>query len=182
VSRIQIGCAILENAALLGGPDASGAMDDFEQKFEDSRPDPWLVFCKYTASCDLLAERMRKKFGAEVGIFTGDVSTHHRTEMVAAYQRGEIDVIVGTIAAMYQGITLTRGNKQFWLSREVVPAINEQGEARQDRLGQQELVQVYIPQAPNTVASNKVQVINDLKTGIVAAVVPQDEIKETRSA
>lgn len=169
---------IIENAALLGGDDESAVMDDFEQKYADSRPNQWVVFCKYKKSCELLAERLRAKHKANVEVYTGDVPAAYRTKIEDAYQRGEVDVIIGTIDALYQGITLTNGHMQYWLSRDVVPAKNEQGEARQDRLGQQELVRVYIPQAPNTVATDKVHVINRLKEGIVKTVLPQVEIQE----
>lgn len=169
---------IIENAALLGGPDSSANMDDFEQKFADSRPNPWVVFCLYKDSCSILAERLRRKYGAEVRVYNGDVSPRDRTEIEDEFQRGEVDVIVGTIDAMYQGITLTRGHLQHWLSRAVVPAKNEQGESRSDRQGQQDLVRVYIPQAANTVSTDKVHVINRLKEGIVRTVVPQDKIEE----
>lgn len=171
---------IIENAALLGGPDESANMDDFEAKFEESGQAQWVVFCNYKESCDILASRLRNKYGDDirVEIYNGDVRPQDRTEIEDAYQRGEVHVIIGTIAAMYQGITLTNGHLQHWLSRAVVPAWNEQGEARQDRLGQQELVRVYIPQAPDTVATDKVHVINRLKEGIVKAIIPQDEIQQ----
>lgn len=169
---------ILENPAIIGGPDESGAMDDFEQKFADSRPNQWIVFCNYKESANLLVERLRKKYGAVAEAYTGDVSAADRTDIEDRYQRGEIDVIVGTIKAMYQGITLTSGHLQYWLSRDVVPANNEQGEARQDRLGQQHMVMVYIGQAPNTVATDNVNVINKLKEGLVKTVLPQNEIEE----
>ena len=169
---------IIENAALLGGDDDSANMDDFEERFMDSRPAQWVVFCKYKESCDLLADRLRRKYGVEVGVYTGDVKPGDRTALEDAFQAGELDVMVGTIAAMYQGITLTAAHMMYFLSREVVPDINEQCEAREDRLGQQELVRVYIPQAVNTVASDKVANINRVKEGIVRTVLPKDEIKE----
>lgn len=171
---------VIENAALLGGPDESANMDDFEQKFADSRPQQWLVFCLYKESCDILAARLRRTYGDEitVAVYNGDVSPSDRTEIEDRYQKGQVDVVIGTIAAMYQGVNFTRGHMQCWLSRDVVPAKNEQGEARQDRMGQQELVRVYIPQATGTVATNKVHVINRLKEGIVKTVIPQDTIQE----
>jgi len=168
---------VIENAALIGGNDDSANMDDFMQKFEDSRPEPWVVFCNYKQSCEILAARVRTKYNAEVAIYNGDVSPADRTEIEDRFQRGEIDLVVGTIEAMYQGITLTRGHLQHWLSRSFVPARNEQGEARQDRLGQQNLVLCYVPQAENTVATEKVETANILKEGIVKTIIPQDEIK-----
>jgi SNF2 family DNA or RNA helicase len=66
----------------------------------------------------------------------------------------------------------------YFMSRSFVPDENEQCEAREDRIGQQSTVMVYIPQAVNTVATSKVQPINRLKEGIVRTVLPKDEIKE----
>lgn len=169
---------IIENPAILGGDDDSAIMDDFQEKFEDSRPHQWVVFTKYKASCDLLAERLRKKFKVEVGIYNGDVSAADRTELENAFQRGEIDVMIGTIDAMREGITLTNSQFVYFLSRAFVPAWNEQAESRCDRLGQQELVLVYIPQAENSVATDKVQPINEIKQRIVRTVIDQVEIEE----
>lgn len=169
---------IIENPAILGGDDDSALMDDFEERFEDSRPAQWVVFCKYKPSCDLLANRLRQKHGAEVGVYYGDTSTADRTKMEDAFQRGEIDVIVGTVAAMKEGITLTASHLQYFLSRDFVPDVNEQCESRCDRLGQQELVRIYIPMAVGTVAESRVLPINRLKESIVRTVIPKDEIEQ----
>jgi SNF2 family DNA or RNA helicase len=169
---------IIENCALLGGDDESAIMDDFEEKFADSRPYPWVYFFKYKDSCELMAERLRNKHGAEVGVYTGDTKPSDRTAMEDQFQRGELDAIVGTIDAMKEGITLTYGHLMAFGTRSFVPDINEQCEAREDRLGQQEQVRVYIPQAVNTVATSKVEPINRLKEGIVRTVLPKDTIKE----
>lgn len=169
---------VIENAALLGGADDSAVMDNFEEKFVDSRPHQWVVFCAFKESCELLAERLRKKYGATVGVYNGDVKPAARTELEDKFQRGEIEVMIGTIDAMYQGITLTASRNQFWLSRDFVPAKNEQGEARNDRLGQQHLVLVYIPLADDTVAVDKVEPINRLKEAIVKTVLPQVAIQQ----
>jgi SNF2 family DNA or RNA helicase len=137
------------------------------------------VFCAFKESCAILAERLQRKYGAKVGIYTGDVKPgDDRTALEDAFQRGEIDVMVGTIDAMREGITLTNGRRQFWLSRSFVPAHNEQGEARCDRLGQQHQVLVYIPQSQGTVAADKVDPINRLKEKIVRTILPQIDIKE----
>ena len=169
---------IIENCALLGGDDDSAIMDDFEQKYADSRPHPWVVFCKFKESCDILAERLRAKHDAKVGVYHGDVKPADRTKLEDAFQRGEIDVVIGTVGAMKEGITLTRGHLMYFLTRDWVPDVNEQCEAREDRLGQQELVRVYIPVADATVAEDKVEPTNRLKEQIVRTVLPKHEIKE----
>lgn len=171
---------VLENPALIGGDDDSAIMDDFEQKFEDSRPHPWVYFFKYKESCNFMAERLRKQ-GANVAVYNGDVDPAVRTKIEDKFQRGELDAICGTLDAMREGITLTRAHLMAFGTRAFVPAWNEQAEMRCDRLGQQELVRVYIPQPEDTVATDKVDVINRLKESIVRTVVPQQEIEEDHS-
>jgi SNF2 family DNA or RNA helicase len=170
---------IIENPALIGGDDDSAIMDDFEEKFEDSGGLPWVFFFKYKQSCSLFAERLRKK-GAKVGIYNGDVDPAVRTKLEDMFQRGDLDAMIGTLDAMREGITLTRSHLVAFGTRSFVPAHNEQAESRCDRLGQQDLVRVYIPQAEGTVATDKVEPINRLKESIVRSVVAQEQIEEVR--
>lgn len=172
---------IIESPALLGGDDDSALMDDFVERYEDSRPETWVVACRFKESCNLLAGRLERK-GARVGLYTGDVDPKDRTELEDAFQRGEVDVIVGTLAALKEGITLTNGRLMYQLTRDFVPDNNEQFEARRDRLGQQQQVLVYIPQAEGTVAVDKVEPINRLKERIVRTVLPKDTIEEATNA
>jgi SNF2 family DNA or RNA helicase len=168
---------IVESPALIGGDDDSAVLDDAVEKIVDSRPEPWIVFTEFKETTYILQRRLEKE-GLKVEVFNGDVAPTDRTKIEDAFQRGEVDVIVGTIKAMYQGVTFTRSNRQHWVSRDVVPDINEQGEAREDRLGQQRRVTVFIPQATDTVASDKVEAINRLKEGIVRSVLPKIEIEQ----
>lgn len=166
---------ILESPALLGGDDDSAVLDDLVTRVTDSRPDQWVVFCEFKDTCDLICARLGKQ-GLTVGVYTGDVKPADRTALEDAFQMGDIDVMVGTIGAMREGITLTAAHEQFWVSRAVVPAWNEQGEARLDRKGQQERVNVWIPQARDTIADGTIQMINDRKEKIVRNVQPMDPI------
>jgi SNF2 family DNA or RNA helicase len=170
---------IIENLALLGGPDVSASMDDFEDRYQDSRPEPWIVFCAFRDSCQILADRLRTKHNARVGIYTGEQSAVERTRMEDKFQAGELDVIVGTTGALKEGITLTRANRGYFLSREWVPAVNEQAERRYaDRTGQSRYSTTYISLAPNTVVTEKVEPTNRLKDKIVKAIHSKDKIKE----
>jgi SNF2 family DNA or RNA helicase len=168
---------IIESPALLGGPDDSAILDYFEQKVLDSSPNQWVIACKFKDTCSLLAERLRKQ-GRIVGLYTGDVDPRDRTKLEDSFQREEVDVIIGTLAALKEGITLTSAHLMGQTTRDFVPDTNEQFEARCDRLGQQQQVLVYLPQAENTVAADKVQPINRLKERIVRTVLPKDTIQE----
>lgn len=168
---------IIETPANLGGKDDSAILDDCVEKIMDSRPNQWIVFCEFKGTCDALKARLEKQ-GLTVALYTGDVKPAQRTQIEDDYQARRIDVVVGTIKAMYQGITLTAGHNQYWCSRTWVPDVNEQGEARQDRLGQQKRVNVWVPQAENTVAVSKVERINRTKERIVRSVLPKVKIEE----
>jgi SNF2 family DNA or RNA helicase len=172
---------ILESPALLGGVDDSIVLDDLVEKVETSRPDQWTVFVLYKDTCELIKARL-EKLKLMVGVYNGDVHPNERTELEDAFQRGEIDVMVGTIGAMREGITLTGGHQQYWVSRAVVPAWNEQGEARNDRMGQQHRVNVWIPQPKDTVADGNIRILNDRKEKIVKKIQPMDHIESERAA
>lgn len=182
---------IIETPANLGGEADSANVEDFLEKYENSRPEPWLVFCEFKPTCDVISQALQDRYGLlpwgsknegpKVAVYTGETDKAERTRIEDAYQLGQIDVIVGTIGALQVGITLTRGHLQHWMSRSFVPDINEQGESRQaDRLGQQQKTIIYVPEASDTVAQLKVPVILSRKEGIVRTVVAKDRIEEDR--
>jgi SNF2 family DNA or RNA helicase len=167
---------ILESPAVLGGPDESVILDDLVERFLDSRPAPWLVFSAFKPTTDIIQDRLGK-FNVET--YTGDTPGEERTELEDRFQAGDIDLLVGTIDAMREGITLTYGHLQYWCSRAWVPGWNEQGEMRQaDRLGQQNKTMIYIPQVKDSVAVSHVKPANELKENIVRTVIRKDAIEE----
>lgn len=168
---------IIETPANLGADDDSAILDACVDKVLDSRPHPWVVFCAFKPTVGCLVDRFNRA-GLKAKPFHGGVAPSDRSKLAAAFQAGEIDVLVGTIDAMYQGITLTAGNHQFWCSRDWTPAKNEQGEDRQNRIGQDSRVLVFIAEAAETVATDTVRPTNQRKERIVRAVIPTDEIKE----
>ena len=85
--------------------------------------------------------------GLEVATYTGSVKPEERTAIEDAFQNGEYSVIVGTIAAMKEGITLTAADVEHFISRSWVPATNEQAEDRCHRVGQDRPVVINIYEA-----------------------------------
>ncbi len=170
---------ILENLALVGGPDVSASMDEFEERFDGSRPEPWVVYTAFRDSASILAGRIRKRFKIDVGVYTGEQSGMERTRMEDRFQAGDLDLIVGTTGALKEGITLTRANRGYFLSRDWTPAVDEQAERRYaDRTGQSRFSTTYIPQAPDTVATDKVEPTARLKDAITRAIHSKDKIEE----
>lgn len=168
---------ILSTPALLGGDDYSNKMDALVENVIDNQHKQHVIFSEFVQSCIILAERLRAK-GLIAETYTGQTEEHVRTELEDKFQRGEIDVLVGTIGAMREGITLTAADTQHWLERAWVPGWNEQGEDRNHRIGQKNAVTIYIYEAENTVDDGKIAPTNRLKERIVKTVLPKDEIKE----
>ncbi len=168
---------IIETPATLGGEDDSAVLDAMEDHVVDSRPEQWIVFTEFKPTTACAVERLRAQ-GLKAEAYTGDVLPEERRKLGKLFQDGELDVLVGTIMAMGEGITLTAGYNQFWVSRGWIPAKNEQAEDRMDRIGQTKQVLVWIAQPKDTVAVSKVEPTNRLKEAIVRTILPTDEIEE----
>jgi SNF2 family DNA or RNA helicase len=176
MTRLQ---EVLEHPATIDAKrhEETAKMDACEEIILDNRTIPHVVFCMFKPTVTLFAERLRKH-GLRVAVFTGDVKTADRTDIEDEFQRGELDIIVGTIASMYQGITLSAASTEHFLSRGWVPAIYEQAEDRCHRIGQPDPVTIYIYEAQDTVDDGKVRPTNRRKEAIVKTVLPKDDIKE----
>ena len=168
---------IIETPFNLGGEDDSAVLDACVDRIMDSQPSQWAVFCEFKPTTECLKRRLEAK-GLTAEVYHGDVSPDKRTQLEDAYQRGEIDVLVGTTEAMYQGITLTAGYQQFWCSRPWNPKKAHQGEDRQNRIGQRNRVMVYIAEPEGTVATSKVRPKTKIKEGIIRAIIAEDAVEE----
>lgn len=144
-------------------------------------PQPHVVFCKFKNTVRVFADRLRDK-GLNVGVYTGDTPTAVRTSLEDQFQRGELNVMVGTMDAMREGITLTAASVCHFLTRSWVPGWNEQAEDRLHRNGQRDPVTIYIYEATGTVDDGKVRPANRLKEGIVSTILVKDEIKEIQNS
>jgi hypothetical protein len=111
------------------------AMVDFVEEHEGNDT-PLIVFSAHRAPIDLLATR-------EGWItITGDTAPEKRTEIVAAFQRGEYKGIGLTIGAGGVGLTLTHASNILFVDLDWTPAGNSQAEDRAYRIGQENAVLV----------------------------------------
>lgn len=170
---------VASTPALLGAEDDSAKLDTAVEIIMDAQPKQFAVFSEFVETCEFLAERLEKK-GLRVGVWTGKVSTEERTELEDQFQAGEIDVLIGTIAAMGEGVTLTAADTAIFIERHWTPAKNEQAEDRLWRNGQENHVTILILEGVDTVDSSKVNPTNAVKSMIVGAVIQQDDV-ETRT-
>lgn len=78
----------------------------------------------------------------EIGLITGDVPAEERTLTVQRFQDGHLPLIMCTIGAGSEGITLTRASTMCFLTRSYSMLSNTQAEGRLLRIGQDDDVKV----------------------------------------
>jgi hypothetical protein len=106
-----------------------GALVELVENFEE-QSEPVVVFSAHRGPVDLLGKRE-----GWVTI-TGDTPNEKRSEIEAAFQRGEYRGIAATIQAGGVAITLTRAAQAIFVDRAWTPALNSQAEDRVYRIGQ----------------------------------------------
>lgn len=178
-SRIVRLRQVASTPALLGGEDDSAKLDAAVEIIADAQPKQFGVFTEFVGTANILCERLRK-LGIKAEPWTGQRTPEERAQLEADFQAGDIDVIVGTIAAMKEGVTLTAADTAIFLERHWTPAVNEQCEDRFHRVGQKNAVTIIILEAEDTVDTQKVSVTNAIKQLIVASVIQKDDVREVR--
>lgn len=83
-----------------------------------------------------------KKTKRPVVMITGDVPTARRDDYVQQFNEKSNCVLVGTIAAMKEGLNLQASNQIFFVEESPLPSDNEQAIARAKRRGQTKTVHV----------------------------------------
>lgn len=169
---------VLCTPALLGGEDDSAKMDAIVENIVDNSHQQHGVFTEFVRGANILVERLKAK-GVEAEAFTGEVSdTALRTYYEDRFQQGKIDVLVGTLGAMRESITLHAANIAHYCERAWVPGWNEQSEDRFHRIGQVNPVTILIYECEDTVDTEKVRPTNQLKELIVSSVITKDKVRE----
>lgn len=101
-----------------------------------ARARPTLVVAHYQQSVEAAAE-VARSLGAKTGIIHGLVSKATRIERARAFQRGELDVLCGSLETISEGLNLQqRADMVIFLEKSFKPSRNEQALRRIHRLGQ----------------------------------------------
>lgn len=107
----------------------------------DQHPAPVIVFAHFRAAAALAAEEA-KDAGRRVGLIHGGIEQSARETIVKDLQDGRLDVLVGTVDTLAEGLTLTAADLCVFLEHSWRPSRNDQAKRRIHRLGQQRPVQV----------------------------------------
>lgn len=127
--------AALGTAKVLGGEVIDLVCDVIENK------KCCVVFCAHHDASDKLKAQLEQK-KLRVAIIDGRVPPIKRAEIVADFQGGLLDVVIGGINAAGEAITLTRADTVIFVELDWVPAALMQAEDRIHRVGQKSNCQI----------------------------------------
>jgi SWI/SNF-related matrix-associated actin-dependent regulator 1 of chromatin subfamily A len=141
-------------------PTALAWIDDFLASGE-----PLVVFAEHIAIQKALMERFRS-----AAHILGSDSGEARQRAVDAFQRPDgPQLIVCSLRAASQGITLTRASNVAFMELDWTPARHDQAEDRLHRIGQRDAVTAWYLLAPNTIDESMAEVL-ERKRSLIDAV------------
>lgn len=146
------------NEVLLTNP--SSKVDDLVDLLEEMGDAPLVVAAVSRKLIDLAAERLAKE-NISFALVTGAQSTVERQMSVNAFQKGSVRVILLTLGAGAEGITLTRADTILFMQRSYSVIQNQQAEDRVHRIGSEihECVRVIEQVTPGTVEERRIELL-----------------------
>lgn len=123
--------------------DPSSTLDAFMEDLPDFGGESIVVFAVSKQLINMLSTRLSKA-GVLHGLITGDQDAETRQMHMKAFQAGQTQLILCTIAAGGTGITLTKGRYGVFLQRSWSMIENTQAEGRVHRIGSQMHESVHI--------------------------------------
>lgn len=128
--------------------------------FEKHEDRPLVVWACYQETLQAIREHA-ESLGLRVGVIDGKTSRAKRDVAVAAFQNGELDLIVASIYAGGTAITLTRGHDVVFAEVDWTPGLIVQAEDRCHRYGQTNPVNITTLVAEGTLDEHIQRVLND---------------------
>ncbi|QBZ73220.1 DNA helicase [Microbacterium phage Theresita] len=117
-----------------------------------SRSQPTLVLAHYRDTVEACS-RVAESVGASVGFIHGGV--RDAGAVVKRFKSGSLDVLVGSLETVSEGLTLTQADMAIFVEKSYKPSRNEQATRRVHRIGQTRPVTVLDYVTPNSVDANK---------------------------
>ncbi|MEA2329914.1 MAG: SWI/SNF-related matrix-associated actin-dependent regulator of chromatin subfamily A-like protein 1 [Thermoleophilaceae bacterium] len=126
--------------------------------------EPLVVFAEHVATQRAVLERF-----PDAEHILGADSTHNRQRAVDAFQREDgPQLIVCSMKAASQGLTLTRASNVAFLELDWTPARHDQAEDRLHRIGQESAVTAWYLLAPNTIDETMAELLQRKRSVIDA--------------
>lgn len=115
---------------------------------------PTLVLAHYRDSVEA-ATWVAESAGARAGYIHGGTTPAQNSALVRDFKRGRVDVLVGSLETLAEGLTLTIADTAIFLERSFKPSRNTQATFRIYRMGQDKAVTIKRYLTPNSVDTGK---------------------------
>lgn len=138
----------------------SGKLDELDAVLEEAGDEPVVVFAEHAQLIKLAAARLEKR-GVPFGMIIGEVSTDDRQKAIDAFQDGKLRVMLCTLGAGGEGITLTKSSTCVFLQRAYSMVKDTQAEDRLHRVGQTSNVEIIDIVSEDTVEDRIFEVLAD---------------------
>lgn len=164
--------------------DPSGKVDDLMDLLDEMEEDEPLVVAAVSRQLiELAAKRLAEK-KIRHGLVTGAVSPAERAKSVQDFQDGRSRVILLTLGAGAEGLTLTRANTMLFMQRSWSPLQNEQAEDRIHRIGSEihESVRIIHQVTPGTVEARVRELLDAKEWRIEEVVRDADSLRKMLGA
>ena len=138
-------------------------VEDFADGGDNGAPRKLVVFTTYATYVELLSKEF-DKLGVKYVAFSGKTPDDKIAPQVKAFQEDpEIQVAIGTIKVMGEGITLTAASDVVLMDRWWTPAANNQAIDRLHRPGQENAVQIILPSNDKSIDQTLDDILNSKK-------------------
>lgn len=174
----QFSCAFAEvdednNVSL---KDPSNKVDALVEILEEAEGEQVVVFAESRQLIELAATKL-EKVGIRFGLVTGAIHPQERQDNIDAFQNGQLRVMLVTLGAGGEGITLTAARIAVFLQRSWSMVKNKQAEDRIHRPGQEgNVVEIIDIVTPNTIEEYRALKLAD-KEDRLQEVVRDDELR-----
>ena len=154
----------------------SSKVDEVLDIVEAAGDESVVVFAESRQLISLLEQALSKEDIPYVSVH-GEVSTDDRQIAVDRFQKKEVNVILLTLGAGGEGITLTEADVMVFMQRSWSMVKNRQAEDRVHRIGLSRPVTIIDLIAPDTVEEHRMEVLTDKDAKLENLVQDQQTIK-----
>lgn len=119
---------------------------------------PTVVFAHYRDTVEACA-RVSRETGHRTELIHGGVSDRERQRIIKNWHLGKVDVLVGSLETLAEGLTLVEADLAIFVEVSYKPSRNEQARYRIDRLGQTKPVTIREYVTPGTVDERRREIL-----------------------
>lgn len=140
----------------------SNKVDDLVDLLEELGDDEPLVVAAVSRQLIELAAERLKKLKITFGLITGAQSQYERDQAVQRFQNGHIRVVMLTLGAGAEGITLTRSRTMLFLQESYSEVQNMQARDRVHRIGSErhDAIRIIVQITPGTVEERRRELLD----------------------